>query len=60
MVSNQVLSKFCMARYDRVSNSKPKKERDTRSPTKKTNCVKCGKNQYRDCLTRMDNCFDCG
>ena len=45
---------------DRVYNSKPKKGRDTSSPTKKPTCGKFGKKHYGDCFKGMDNCFGCG
>ena len=59
-VSNQVPFKFYKARDYRLSNPKPKKGRDTSSPTKKPTCGKCGKKHYDDCLKRTNNCFFCG
>ena len=49
-VFNQVPSKFSKARDDSVSNPKPRKGRDTSSPTKKPTCEKCVKKHYGDCL----------
>ncbi|XP_069150244.1 uncharacterized protein [Solanum lycopersicum] len=48
------------ARNKRVSNTKPKKGRDTSSPTKNPTCGKCGEKHYADCLKGTDNCFGCG
>ena len=59
-VSNKVISKFLMYRYDRVSNPKPKKGNNTSSPNEKPTCGKCGKKHYRYCLNGSYNCFGCG
>ena len=59
-VSNQFPSKLPKASGNRVSNPKPMKGRDARSPTKKPTCEKCGKQHYGNCLKGMNNYFGCG
>ena len=43
-----------------MTNSNPKKGKDTSSPTKNPACGKCGKKYYGDCLKGTNNCFACG
>ncbi|XP_069144358.1 uncharacterized protein [Solanum lycopersicum] len=58
--SNQVPTKFLMARDARVSNPKSKKRRGTSSPNKKATFGKCGKKHYGDYFVGTDNFFRFG
>ena len=59
-ISNQVPTNFSKACDNKVSNTKPQKERGTSSPKKNPTCGRCEKKHYGDCLKGTDSCFGCG